>query len=200
MEFADKWLINTHNGYVKDNGEVVERIKIEDYPTVKNHLDKYYDRLVKRYDQGDTPYNLRNCAYMEDFSKQNVVWKAVGKNLTFSILEEGKFLTAPASLITSEINFYILGFLCSKFAKYFIFQNSDTTGAGDIMLNIQSLERIPIPKLDDDSIKNISNYVKQIIFLKSENRNSFKIENELNQCIYELFCFTKQETNFIENL
>ena len=64
-DFADLYLINTHNG-VKEKG--IKRIHIEDYPAVKAHLDLYYPQLEKRADQGDTPYNLRNCAYIEDYS------------------------------------------------------------------------------------------------------------------------------------
>jgi methylase of polypeptide subunit release factors len=63
-EFADLWLINTHNG-IKEKG--IKPINIEDYPAIKKHLDKYYPKLEKRADKGDTPYNLRHCAYMEDF-------------------------------------------------------------------------------------------------------------------------------------
>ena len=58
--WANLWLINTHNGI---RGKL-ERIHIEDYPTVKAHLDQYWDRISKRTDKGDTPYNLRNCAYL----------------------------------------------------------------------------------------------------------------------------------------
>ncbi len=64
-DWAGLWLINTHNG-VKG---VMPRIKIEDYPAVKRHLDLYWDKIKKRADQGDTPYNLRNCAYVDDFNK-----------------------------------------------------------------------------------------------------------------------------------
>lgn len=60
-DWAGLWLINTHNG-VKG---VMPRIKIEDYPAVKRHLDQYWDKIKKRADQGDTPYNLRNCAYVD---------------------------------------------------------------------------------------------------------------------------------------
>ena len=63
-EFADLYLINTHNG-VKEKG--IKRINIEDYPAVKAYLDLFYPQLEKRADQGDTPYNLRNCAYIEVF-------------------------------------------------------------------------------------------------------------------------------------
>ncbi|MGQ3537761.1 Eco57I restriction-modification methylase domain-containing protein, partial [Ornithobacterium rhinotracheale] len=65
-DFADLWLINTHNG-IKEKG--IKPINIDDYPAIKKHLDQYWTRLEKRADQGVTPYNLRNCAYMEDFYK-----------------------------------------------------------------------------------------------------------------------------------
>lgn len=61
-DFADLWLINTHNG-IKEKG--IKPINIEDYPAVKAHLDKFYPDLEKRADKGVTPYNLRNCAYIE---------------------------------------------------------------------------------------------------------------------------------------
>ncbi|KAA6300241.1 MAG: hypothetical protein EZS26_003621 [Candidatus Ordinivivax streblomastigis] len=60
-DFADLWLINTHNG-IKEKG--VKPIDINDYLAIKRHLDSYWDKIEHRADQGDTPYNLRNCAYM----------------------------------------------------------------------------------------------------------------------------------------
>ncbi|MGP1508249.1 MAG: TaqI-like C-terminal specificity domain-containing protein, partial [Sphaerochaeta sp.] len=72
-KWANLWLINTHNG-IKDK---IERIHIEDYPSVKNHLDKYWKKIEKRADQGDTPYNLRNCAYTDDFSKPKIMYSEI---------------------------------------------------------------------------------------------------------------------------
>ena len=196
-DFADLWLINTHNG-VKEKG--VKPIIIEDYPAVKKHLDQYYPQLEKRADKGETPYNLRNCAYMEDFYKQKIVWKAVGRNLTFSLLEEGSFLTAPASFITSDFNLYILAFLSSSFGKFYIYNNSDTTGAGDVMLNIQSLEKIPIPKPTIDSEEKINTLINQILFNKKHGIITTEFESEINQVIYDIFQFDKNEIEFIESV
>ncbi|WP_302346473.1 Eco57I restriction-modification methylase domain-containing protein, partial [uncultured Alistipes sp.] len=64
-EWGDLWLINTHNG-IKGK---LERIHIEDYPSIKQHIDNYWDKIESRTDQGDTAYNLRNCAYLDEFSK-----------------------------------------------------------------------------------------------------------------------------------
>lgn len=118
--------------------------------------------------------------------------------MTFSILEEDSFLTAPASFITSDYNFYILAFLSSNFGKYFIYNNSDTTGAGDIMLNIQSLEKIPIPKPNNNTFKIINDLAQSIIDKKSNNESIIVIEQKLNQIIYNIFEFDNNEINFIE--
>ena len=62
-DWANLWIINTHNG-IKG---VKPRIDINEYPAVKAHLDQYWDKISKRADKGDTPYNLRNCAYLDLF-------------------------------------------------------------------------------------------------------------------------------------
>jgi hypothetical protein len=148
-----------------------------------------YKQIEKRADQGDTPYNLRNCAYIEDFYKQKIAWKAVGRNLAFSIVEEGIFITAPACFFTSDkVNLqYLLAVLCSSYAKYFIYNNSDTTGAGDIMLNIQSLEKLPVPKTN----KEIELQIDKLL-----ETQSYK---EIDKLIYEIYKLTKEEINFISS-
>ena len=70
-KWAELWIINIHNG-IKGK---LPRIKIEDYPAIKAHLDLYWDKISKRTDKGDTPYNLRNCAYMRIFLSQKLYGK-----------------------------------------------------------------------------------------------------------------------------
>lgn len=60
--WANLWLINTHNGI---RGQL-PRIDIKDYPAVKAHLDQFWNKISTRVDKGDTPYNLRNCAYLDE--------------------------------------------------------------------------------------------------------------------------------------
>ena len=56
-DWAGYWLIDTHNGY-----EGVPAIDVDEYPAIKEHLESYYPRLERRYDQDRTPYNLRKIA------------------------------------------------------------------------------------------------------------------------------------------
>jgi len=66
--FGDMWIINTHNG-TKEKG--IKPVNINDYPAIKKHLDSFMEDIEKRADQGDTPYNLRNCAYMDGYHLQD---------------------------------------------------------------------------------------------------------------------------------
>lgn len=43
------WLINSHNGNKKLG---LDPVKIENYPAIKAHLDKYWDSLSTRDDKG----------------------------------------------------------------------------------------------------------------------------------------------------
>ncbi|GHT75260.1 hypothetical protein AGMMS50262_10020 [Bacteroidia bacterium] len=107
-DFADLWLINTHNG-VKEKG--INPIDINVYPAIKRHLDKYFSDLEKRADKGDTPYNLRNCAYMEDFSKQKIMYPNMTKFLPF-YLDEKRFMQNDKSfMITGKTLYFLVAFL-----------------------------------------------------------------------------------------
>ncbi|EJX1643457.1 class I SAM-dependent DNA methyltransferase, partial [Campylobacter coli] len=87
-EWAGLWVINTHNGYKNQNGEKVEVINIEYYPSLKKHFDEFYPQLEKRTDKGLTPYNLRNCAYLDEFEKEKIVWNPVSGEYLFSYIKE----------------------------------------------------------------------------------------------------------------
>ena len=86
-EWADLWIINTHNG-IKGK---LPRIDVNEYPTIKAHLDQYWDKISKRADKGDTPYNLRNCAYMEDFNQPKIVWGNLNLKASYALVEDNSF-------------------------------------------------------------------------------------------------------------
>ncbi|EOA2062660.1 Eco57I restriction-modification methylase domain-containing protein [Campylobacter jejuni] len=205
-EWAGLWVINTHNGYKNQNGEKVEAINIKHYPSLKKHFDEFYPQLEKRADKGLTPYNLRNCAYIEEFEKEILVWKAVGRNLAFALTEKNTLVSAPSSFISADANLlkYFCGILLSHVLKWLILQISDTTGAGDLMLNNQSLERLSIPKINSKNEKiadELINLVDEILKAKEQDKNAStqELENKINSLTYKLYNLTEDEIKIIEN-
>lgn len=169
---------------------------IEQYPAVKRYLLSFgKERLEQSGGKGSRKKTNNkwfetqdSISYWEDFLKPKICWKAVGKNLAFALVEAGIFLTAPASFISAgKFNDIILAFLCSSVGKYYIYKNSDTTGAGDIMLNIQSLVKFPIPEPT-----NKMNELKALINEKNE--------SAIDQAIYNLYAFNKEEIHYIESI
>ncbi|MDP2455390.1 TaqI-like C-terminal specificity domain-containing protein, partial [Kaistella sp. SH11-4b] len=188
-EFANLWLINTHNG-IKEKG--IKPVDTSDFPAIKKHLDQYSTQLQKRYDKGDSSYNLRNCAYMDDFSKQKIIWKRVGSLLKFCYDESGVITLDSTCFATGKFIKYLIAFLNSSIGNYLL-QDSPKTGTGDLLVSVQAINPIvvPIPK------EIFENKINLLIDQLLQNSDK-KIEDLINSSFYDLFNFSLDEIEFIE--
>ena len=145
------FLINTHNG-VKGK---FPRIDINDYPAVKAHLDQFWNRISTRADKGDTPYNLRNCAYLEDFSKPKLFYADISQNLIFCFSKDVVYCNNTTYFIATEdvsVLRHLKKYLNSPLLDWYYKTLSVQLGAGAVrMFSIYVLE-IPIPNREYDDI------------------------------------------------
>ncbi|HEB9338245.1 TPA: Eco57I restriction-modification methylase domain-containing protein [Campylobacter coli] len=203
-EWAGLWVINTHNGYKNQNGEKIKAINIENYPSLKKHFDKFYPQLEKRTDKGLTPYNLRNCAYIEEFEKEKIVYPCImAKESCFSYETSFAFAMAPANIIisNSDILKYILAFLNSDFI-YLMLRKFYMGGGIEGELKTNNLEKLPIPKINSKNQKiadELVNSVDEILKAKEEdkNANTQELENKINSLVYKLYNLTEDEIKII---
>ncbi|MEJ3841450.1 Eco57I restriction-modification methylase domain-containing protein [Campylobacter jejuni] len=204
-EWAGLWVINTHNGYKSKNGEKTEAINIEHYPSLKKYFDEFYPQLEKRADKGLTPYNLRNCAYIEEFEKEKIVYPCImAKEPCFSYETSFAFAMAPANIITSnsDILKYILAFLNSDFI-YLMLRKFYMGGGIEGELKTNNLEKLPIPKINSKNQKladELINLVDEILKAKEQdkNANTQELENKINSLVYKLYNLTEDEIKIIE--
>ncbi|MCG0291797.1 Eco57I restriction-modification methylase domain-containing protein [Phocaeicola vulgatus] len=150
-DWANLWLINTHNG-IKG---VKPRIDVNDYPAVKAHLDQYWDKISKRADKGDTPYNLRNCAYLDDFLLPKLIYPETTQGAFFAYDETGLFLDKTCFMMISKHARYLQATLSSQlfeFAYKRIFSSIEL-GQHGFQYNKHALIKLPVKKLNkSDSI------------------------------------------------
>ncbi|HDX3472821.1 TPA: Eco57I restriction-modification methylase domain-containing protein, partial [Campylobacter jejuni] len=204
-EWAGLWVINTHNGYKSKNGEKTEAINIEHYPSLKKYFDEFYPQLEKRADKGLTPYNLRNCAYIEEFEKEKIVYPCImAKEPCFSYETSFAFAMAPANIITSnsDILKYILAFLNSDFI-YLMLRKFYMGGGIEGELKTNNLEKLPIPKINSKNQKladELINLVDEILKAKEQdkNTNTQELENKINSLVYKLYNLNEEEIKTIE--
>ncbi|WP_414600432.1 Eco57I restriction-modification methylase domain-containing protein [Helicobacter pylori] len=209
-EWADLWVINTHNGYTSNLKFKIPPIDIEKYPTLKSHLDSHWDTIATRSDQGDTPYHLRNCAYLEDFEKEKIVYGEIVQEPRF-YLDNGEcklgyfYAEATSFILTGEHLRYLLGMLHSKLITFAFktFYAGGGLGESGYRYKKAFIERLPIPKITEKNQKlahKITDGAKAILEAKEKDpkANTQELEKEIDALVYQLYHLTDEEIKTIE--
>ncbi|MGL2670894.1 DUF7149 domain-containing protein [Helicobacter pylori] len=207
-EWAHLWVINTHNGYTSNLKSKIPPIDIEKYPATKAHLDSHYDAIVTRCDQGDTPYHLRNCAYLEDFEKEKIVYPETSQGAYFVYENSGIFLEKTAFMIVSDAyNLKLLTALLNSKLVTFYFKNfcgGCILGKSGYQYNKHALEKIPIPQItpkNQELADKITACTERILKSKAKDpkANTQGLEKEIDALVYQLYHLTDEEIKTIED-
>ena len=142
-DWAGLWLINTHNG-IKGK---IDRIHVEDYPAVKAYLDQFWDKISKRADKGDTPYNLRNCAYMEDFNKPKIVYPNMTKYMPFVYDENAYCTNQKCFIVTGQSMAYLTAFFNSSLFKFCFRKSFPELQGGTREMSKIFFDKIPVSQV-----------------------------------------------------
>ncbi|GAA6799206.1 class I SAM-dependent DNA methyltransferase [Helicobacter pylori] len=209
-EWADLWVINTHNGYTSNLKLKIPPVDIEKYPALKAHLDSHWDTIATRSDQGDTPYHLRNCAYLEDFEKEKIVYGEIVQEPRF-YLDNGEcelgyfYAEATSFILTGEHLHYLLGMLHSKLITFAFktFYAGGGLGESGYRYKKAFIERLPIPQItpqNQELARKITDCAQAILALKEKDpkANTQKLEKEIDALVYQLYNLTDAEIKIIE--
>ena len=194
-EWAGLWLIDTHNGYGK-----MPAVDVGKYPAIKNHLDKFYTQLKKRQDKGKTPYNLRNCAYHEDFEKEKLFWMDLTNRGRFMHDSKGMFCLNTAFIMTGRSIKYLCAVLNSKLVTWFMSNTALNSGMGVTRWINASVENIPIPIIPTARQRPFIRLVDRILKAKASDPAADTNEQEakIDQLVYELYDLTAKEIEAVE--
>ncbi|GAA7043511.1 class I SAM-dependent DNA methyltransferase [Helicobacter pylori] len=209
-EWAGEWVINTHNGYTSNLKFKIPPIDIEKYPALKSHLDSHWDTIATRSDQGDTPYHLRNCAYLEDFEKEKIVYGEIVQEPRF-YLDNGEcelgyfYAEATSFILTGEHLCYLLGMLHSNLITFAFktFYAGGGLGESGYRYKKAFIERLPIPKItpqNQELARKITDCAKAILEAKEKDpkANTQELEKEIDALVYSLYNLIDEEIKIIE--
>ncbi|GAA8511577.1 class I SAM-dependent DNA methyltransferase [Helicobacter pylori] len=210
-EWAGEWVINTHNGYTSALKSKIPPIDIAKYPATKAHLDSHFDTIATRSDQGDTPYHLRNCAYLEDFEKEKIVYGEIVQEPRF-YLDNGEcelgyfYAEATSFILTGEHLRYLLGMLHSKLITFAFktFYAGGGLGESGYRYKKAFIERLLIPQITEKNQEladKIIALVDKILQIKEKDpkANTQGLEKEIDALVYQLYNLTDEEIKIIEN-
>lgn len=212
-EYKNIYIINSHNGIKEKN---IPRINVKkDYPAIYKHLLQYYDKdspkaiklgdgkyqtLKDREDQGDDWTNLRNCAFLEEFEKEKIVWIEISDKANYCLDQKGMYLTNSAYFITGQNLKYLLALLNSKLMDFYFFQKTAQIAGGRKRYTKQYVELLPIPKVSNKkSIQRFDSIVDKVITQKEQAKDTSELEAEIDAMVYELYGLTEEEIKIVED-
>ena len=190
----------------------------EKYPVVYNHLLQHKTRLENRGQcrytasgkpnlSPNAPYigqhhwleldNNPRSDYLDDFSKQKIVWGNLNLTAQYALANEVIFVNAPSPIITPGSE-YLLAFLNSSVGDWWIKLLGVGRSGGFIEYKPMFVETFPIPLPNNETNKRIMD----IVHVRQSVENAEEIEQcekKINQMIYSIYCFKEEEIAVIED-
>ena len=205
----EKYLINS---YSKNKENNTEGVNVDLYPSIKKHLDLFYDKLVKRSDKSDTPYNLRKCAYLEAFSKPKIIFPNITSVFPFTYDENGVypndnnfFIVEKENAIANEAECHpersvsvvegsllkaLLAIFNSSLCKFWIWHNCPVLNGGTRKLQIAYFENLRIPLDNAELLQQLATLADEIITAKKNGEDTTAMEKRVNEIVYGLYGVT----------
>ena len=209
-EFADLWLlyIPWHFPLHKNPSitGVSERAELEfqkEYPDIYNHLLQYKEQLSDR-NKAETGiryewYALQRWGanYMDDFSKQKIIFQEMVQEPSFMYDKDGKFYCLDTGrIITGNDIEYIITILNSNIFYFAVknFYGGGGLGANGVRMKHTFFENFscPIPNTEQ------KHFLISLLNKTIDNIDNKHIEIEMNKEIYSMYGLTNEEICFIE--
>lgn len=210
VEFADFWLIDSNNGYINSRGIKTPPVDINQYPAIKKWLDSHWERIQARADQGRTPYNLRDCAYYNEFEKEKIMYSEIVREQQFFYDTFGFFPEATSFFITGESLKYLISLMNSDFITWAFkkFYAGGGLGGSGFRYKKQFIVNIPLIKLDViyqkpfiDCVDSINKIIGSHLTTQSKSLlNQIALEEQkINQLVNSLYGLTSEEITYLES-
>ncbi|MCT7536193.1 BREX-1 system adenine-specific DNA-methyltransferase PglX [Aliarcobacter butzleri] len=215
INFAEQYLIYAHN-----------KVNIQDYPAVIEHLEIYKKQLEKRAGK-QLWWQLQSNSF-KDFGKSKIVYMKMQTKVAFSI-DYDNCLINDALFCYLKDDKFLLSFLNSKLG-WFLISSFCTQIQNGYQLMYDYFKQIPIPKIEeekqqpfiklvdeileakqkikdykillDEAIKN-DNFDREIKLKKElETLENICISNEkeIDNMVYKLYDLTEEEIKIVEGV
>ena len=202
-DWADLWLIYIpwhfplhEDDSIQGASEKAEEAFKTQYPTIYQHLLAYKEDLSAR-NKAETGIRYEWYAmqrwganYSDDFNKPKIMWKRVGSILRFSYDDTGK-LGLDSTCFATGVEIAYLCCVLNSPMGHFLLKDAPKTGTGDLLISVQAVEPIKVPKLEDSSVF--------ATYLQRYTDGDAEVEKEINAQIYTLYNLSQEEIEYIEN-
>jgi len=203
VEYADQYLIkiesseNVKHPWSGKPEKEAEKIFAKTYPAIHAWFQGFREGLINRDDQGHYFWELRSCAYWQEFGKPKIIYPNICKRNEFAWDDE-KYCTNQKAFIIPRTSKYLLGVLNSSVVMWLFRQ---------LLAKLQNefyepsaifMRGFPIPVTTDPG--SIEKLVDKILAAKRANSDAdvSAWEREIDRLVYQLYGLTEEEIEIVE--
>lgn len=174
---------------------------IDKYPAIAKHLSQFKEALENRAVK--QPWSQLQQAQNRDGIWENpkMVYPDIGKESRFTIDFDGIYVDMKGFVFPSD-DYSLLAILNSSAVWWFLKKVcavlGDPDSGGRLQLKRQYVELIPIPDVDTNAKKQLSDLSKNCITYKKKNQPTTNIEKEVDVLVYKLYQLTFDEVKIID--
>ncbi len=188
VEFADQYLIKIessenvpHPWSGKPEAEA-EKVFAEHYPAIHSHFQYYRQKLIERSDQGRYFWELRSCAYWQEFEQPKVILGRFMDKPTYAFDKDGYYANNALSIIAGADE-YLVAILNSSITWWNLTETCTNLQNGFIQVHNHNQEGIVIPAASAQQREVLTGAVKAVLV----GGQSTRFEQLINGLVFELF-------------
>ena len=139
-----------------------------------------------------------SCAYHEEFCKEKAFWIDLTEEGRFAYDAGEMFCVNSAYMMTGHSIKYLCAVLNSTLVTWFMRSSALNSGMGTTRWVRFTVDRIPIPAIDDTSQKPFTRLVDQILHgCDARGHTKRELEAEVDGLVYGLYGLTEDEIQAI---
>ncbi len=205
VNFTEQYLIRIESSRNKKhpwsdfNESEAEQIFAKSYPAIHDWFDNLRDDLIKRYDQGKYFWELRACAYWNEFGKNKIISTKVSVRPTFAYDNLGYLIGNTSYMLTSSQDpSYVIAMLNSNISHFYAKNVFVGKQGGWYEVQPVALGAFPIPSITNSAA--ISRLVDHIRVAKAADAQADVSiqEREIDERVYALYGLRPDEIRVIE--
>ncbi len=201
---VDKYLILFRNGSTRekfgriDEDKAWSRLQMA-YPAICKRLQAFLTPAKARTDKGEYWWELRACAYYDEFEKHKLVYPNICKQPEFVLSTNSDYTNQKCFIIPGNDK-YLLAILNST-VTYFLFQQIlPMLSGGFYEPSGIYFKTFPIPQISPEQKEPLIDIVNQILTVKAVNQtaDTSALEAEIDRLVYALYELTDEEIAIVE--
>jgi hypothetical protein len=158
-----------------------EKVFARCYPAIHAHFQNYRQAMIDRYDQGKYFWELRACAYWQEFEQPKIIYPDIYLHQSFAFDTVGFYAANTCYFIPTNEK-WLAGLLNSSLIEWFYEQIANRIQNGYLRAFSDYMKQVPIPAATSIQILTMEALVAAVLVTRDA-----RFEQLINGLVFELF-------------